>query len=89
MVQLVNRLRPPKALPRTVIDKSISVQEKIDRIRELFRRVNALSFHEILNESRNRTEIIMSFMALLELMKQRVVVLTQEEQFGDIVIERC
>jgi segregation and condensation protein A len=42
MVQLVNRLRPPKALPRTVIDKSISVQEKIDRIRELFRAIPRL-----------------------------------------------
>lgn len=89
MVQLINRLRPPKALPRTVIDKSVSVQEKIDYIRELFRRVKACSFHEMMNQSRSRTEIIVSFMAVLELMKQQVIIITQEEQFGDILIKRC
>jgi segregation and condensation protein A len=88
MVQLINRLRPPKALPRTVIDKSVSIQEKIERIRSLFRQVKSLSFLEMVNESRSRTEIIISFMAILELMKQQVVTLSQEDQFGDIVIHR-
>jgi chromatin segregation and condensation protein Rec8/ScpA/Scc1 (kleisin family) len=42
----------------------------------------------MVNESRSRTEIIISFMAILELMKQQVVTLSQEDQFGDIVIHR-
>lgn len=88
MVQLVHRLRPPKALPHTTIDRSISIKEKIETIRSLLARARHVSFHEVISQSQNRTEIIISFMALLELMKLRAVALTQEEHFGDIIVER-
>ncbi len=88
MVRLVYRLAPPKPLPETRIDATISMKEKIDRIRDLLRatRGKELSFHEVLEESRNKTEIIVSFLALLELMKQQQLALHQQDSFSDIVI---
>ena len=75
MLQLVHRLAPPKALRQTHRDKSISVKEKIDHIRS------------VLDKS-NKTEVIVGFLALLEIMKTKTVALSQEEQFGDIMINR-
>ena len=88
MIQLVNRLEPPKELPETRIDRAVSMKEKINRIRELLRAAKRLSFQDIVGEVRNKTEVIVSFLAILELMKQRAVALRQDESFGDIDIVR-
>lgn len=88
MIQLVNRLTPPKALPQTQIDKAVTMKEKIDRIRQLLKTKKSFSFSEILASGGNKTEVIIGFLALLELVKGRVVGLRQEGVFGEIVVER-
>ncbi len=86
MKSIVNRLAPPKPLPQTHIDKSISLKEKIDAIRRLVSSGQRLLFHEILESSQNKTEIIVSFLAILELMKQQQIFLEQSDSFSDIMI---
>jgi segregation and condensation protein A len=88
MVQLIARLTPPKPLPETRIDKTVSVKQKIDDIRRALARMKETSFHAMLRDARSRSEIIVSFLAVLELVKQQTVFLRQEETFGDIVIQR-
>lgn len=88
MLQLITRLTPPKPLPETHIDRTISLKEKLDFIRTLLGRVKEANFHSLLAEAKNRTEIIVSFLALLELVKEKVVAVKQGEQFGDIFITR-
>lgn len=87
MVQLIKRLKPLKALPKTTIDRTVSLKEKIQHIRTLLGKEKKVLFHEVLMNSRNRTEVIVGFLALLELMKQRTALLHQDETFSDIVIE--
>jgi segregation and condensation protein A len=89
MVQLLSRLKPPKALPQTYIDKAVTMKEKIDCIRRLLKMKKTFSFSEILSSSENRTEVIMGFLALLELVKGKVVGLKQEGSFGGIVVEKA
>lgn len=86
MVQLVKRLAPPKALPQTYIDKAVSMKQKIDHVRSLLKKKKTLLFSEVIESSQNKTEVIVGFLALLELVKQRTIGLSQEEAFGDIVI---
>ena len=88
MVQLVARLTPPKPLPETHIDRAISMKQKIDEIRHLLSRSGRIHFGSILHQAKNRTEVIVSFLAILELVKQKTVAVTQDELFGDIVIQR-
>ena len=88
MLQLVDRLTPPKPLPETAIDRAVSMKETIDRIRALLKKNRRLSFGELLTSAHNRTEVIVSFLALLELVKQKAVALRQREIFSDIVIEK-
>ncbi|HYE60093.1 MAG TPA: segregation/condensation protein A [Candidatus Kapabacteria bacterium] len=89
MVQLVRRLTPPKPLPETHIDRAVSMKERIDHIRRVLERSSRLSFHEVLENATNKTEIIVSFLAILELLKQKTIFLHQEDTFADIVIERA
>ena len=86
MLQLVHRLAPPKAIPQAHIDKTVSMKEKIDTIRTLLKKSKNISFHEVLESSQNRTEVIVGFIALLELFKDKTIAITQDENFGDIMI---
>jgi len=84
MVQLLKRLEPVKALPRTYIDKTVTIKEKIDKMRELLKKYKHIKFSEVLTDAKSRTEIIVSFLAILELVKQNNVLLKQSSSFGDI-----
>lgn len=88
MVKLLNRLRPLKPLPETSIDRAVSMKEKLDRIRSILKKNKLINFLELLENSNNRTEIIVCFLAVLELVKQKSVILKQEASFADIAIER-
>lgn len=86
--EILRTIDPLVNLPSEVIRKTISIQEKINQIRErLFSQAQA-NFSEILHEANDKTEVIVTFLALLELIKQRVVVVRQDKTFEDISIER-
>jgi len=84
--KLIRRLKPLPPLPQTQIDKTVSVKEKIEEIKKLLARVKNASLFGILKGSRSRTELIVSFLALLELVKQERILLKQGDNFGDILI---
>ena len=88
MLQLLARLNPPEPLPHTTIDRAVSLKEKIDNIRKLLRSRKTFSFFGTVASQGNRTDLIVGFLALLELFKQQVVGLKQSGSFGDILIRR-
>ncbi len=89
MVQLVKRLAPTKPLPETQIDRTVSMKEKIDTLRKLLKKGKKVSFQELLSDTSTKTEIIVSFLAILELVKQKHVYLSQEDSFGDIILSKA
>lgn len=88
MWQLVERLKPLEPLPRAIIDKAVSLKEKIENIRRLLRSRQSISFFDVVASRTNRTDLIVGFLALLELFKQQVVGLRQSGTFGDIMIKK-
>ncbi|PLX26521.1 hypothetical protein C0581_04280 [Candidatus Parcubacteria bacterium] len=86
MVQLVKRLAPPKPLPETQIDKTVSMKEKIDTLHKLLKKGKEVSFQTLLSDASTKTEVIVSFLAILELVKQKDIYLQQDNHFSDIVI---
>lgn len=70
------------------IKKVISLEEKISHIRSFLTGFVERAFSEIIKGSRERTEVIVSFLAILELARQRFVDLDQSKPFGDITIKR-
>ena len=74
--------------PLTKIEREeISIKDKSEQILNLLRlRNGVIHFSEILEPFFSRTEIIISFLSILELMKQRVIMCIQSKTFDDIVI---
>jgi len=71
-----------------IIHHKVNIEEKIHGIREaLLLRIN-LSFREFLAKAESKTEVIVSFLAVLELMKQKSISVEQGELFAEILISR-
>lgn len=65
----------------------VHIADCIKTITELLRRHRRLRFSTLMRRARSRLEIIVSFLALLELLKQQRLVAVQECTFGEIYIE--
>ncbi len=85
---LLERLRPPEKMKEEVLEAKISIEDKILFIQQLVINKIKNSLTKIFGRAANKTEIIVSFLAALELMRQREVVLFQETMFGEIFIEK-
>lgn len=88
MADLLARLTPPEKMEEGTIEEEINIDDKITAIQEMLIDRIKVSFTKILARAQSKTEIIVSFLAALELMRMREVVLTQEEMFSEIFIER-
>ena len=75
-------------MPETTIDHAISVKQTVDRIWSWLKQSKKFSFKTYLNGSQNRTEIIVSFLALLDLLKKKDIMIRQGNSFADMEIER-
>ncbi|MBU0707748.1 segregation/condensation protein A [Patescibacteria group bacterium] len=86
MLEVLRKLEPLVTLPETVIERAISIQEKINQIKNLIGTDSKLNFKSLMKNAETRTEIIVTFLALLELIKQENVLVVQESIFEDITI---
>lgn len=85
-IEVLKKIEPIVNLPQEVMEKTVSIQEKISQIQEAVQRGISLNFHTLLKSAASKTEIIVTFLALLELVKQQVIVVMQQDAFADIEI---
>lgn len=75
-------------LPEKEIAAVVTLEEKITLLQQtLTGRVESY-FHEIIKNAEDRVEVIVSFLAMLELIKQRFIHVEQKEYFSNILIKR-
>lgn len=87
-MEILERLKPLLDLPKATLAKTFSIKEKIQQIQNLLGQYSRVGFGKILNRAKNRTEIVVSFLALLEMTKQRSIVVVQGDNFEEIMIEK-
>lgn len=61
-----------------------TVSEKMESLRALIQMRPHFRLSELFEEAHSRTEVVVTFLALLELTRLRQLVLSQEEEFGEI-----
>jgi len=85
---LINRLPKKEKLPQVVVDKVISLEDMIGTLTKRIQGALKMSFKTFAGEHKeNKVNFIVSFLAMLELVKQGIVHVTQESNFGDIQME--
>lgn len=86
--ELLRRLRPISPLPEVHIDHSISVKQKIESIFNTIKQWSTLRFTDLFGVAKNKTDVIVSFLALLELIKQEKISIHQLDSFDDMEIKK-
>ena len=66
----------------------ITVNEKVGYLKDYFSKHFQATFFKMFEESYDREDIIVTFLALLELLMDNFLQVTQEYPFGDILIKR-
>jgi segregation and condensation protein A len=75
-------------LPQEVMKEVVSISEKITHIQKLISTQVQTSLSSLLKDAKSKTEVIVTFLALLELTKQRIISLEQTAHFEDIMIKK-
>lgn len=70
------------------IKRTVSLREKILHIHQLLAQSETLDFHTLLARAESRTDVIITFLAILELVKQQHVVVQQQNMFDTIRIDK-
>ncbi|PLX20590.1 hypothetical protein C0584_05095 [Candidatus Parcubacteria bacterium] len=85
---LLMRIKPPEKLGNDKIEIKVSIDDKISFIRNTIKSRMKLSFTKLLTEAKTKTEKIVSFLAMLELIKQREIVADQNSLFSEINLNK-
>jgi segregation and condensation protein A len=89
MAEFIGRLQPlVEKLPEKIIENKVTIEEKILLISQGLNERIRLSFSEVLKNGGDQTEVIVAFLAMLELVRMRQVGAEQGELFGEIELFR-
>ncbi len=88
IVSLISSLRANEhSIPKTVVKKVISLEEMIEQLAKRIQSSLKVSFREFSKKDRaERMEVIVGFLAMLELVKQGMIAVVQEDRFSDIIM---
>ncbi|MCF0132046.1 MAG: segregation/condensation protein A [Pseudobutyrivibrio sp.] len=67
--------------------EEVSLEQKMEWVVAFAKAHNTFSFRHLLEASRSKTEVIVTFLCILEMMKSGQIYITQEDTFTDIIIE--
>jgi len=85
-LNLLKRLRPVDPLPKVSIDRSLSVKERIVSIYETLKQLRQCTFDYFIDSVHNRTELVINFLAILELVKTEKIFVKQPNSFEQLTI---
>ena len=84
LASLVTVVPPPPPPPET-IRRSVTLTERAQLIRRALAGADVVVLQELLRGIRDRVVVAVTFLAMLELMKRREIVVQQDEPWGPIV----
>lgn len=87
-VDVLARLEPIVKISKAAIAKVLSLREKIGQLQQMFSAHTSLRFDELLADAEDREEVVVTFLAVLELVKQQTVAVKQEGAFANIHIQK-
>lgn len=87
-IDVLARLEPVVRIPKTAMQKVITLREKFTQIQQLLEREIKMNFHQLLVDSKDREEVVVTFLAILELVKQQSISVHQERSSAAIIVQK-
>lgn len=87
LAEALAALEKEQALPETRVRSVVTIEEMMDKLMVRVQKALSLSFKEFSGDAKEKVDVIVSFLALLELVKVGKLDAKQEGHFTDITIE--
>lgn len=87
LYEVLEEMNPPEPPIHSMAALEISIEDKLEELGKLVKMGKPFKFKQIMRQARSRNEIIVTFLAVLEMIKQRLVNVTQAHPFDDILVE--
>lgn len=85
-INLLKKLEPFFALQRVSMERVKSVEERLNELKDVLTDRAKMSFRDVANGATRKVDVVVSFLALLELVRRQIVRAKQGDR--DIIIER-
>lgn len=82
-----DKIDPIRSRFNRVEKEAVTLPEKMEEIREYARKHNRFNFKELLEEQSSKIEVIVTFLGILELMKEGSLTVVQNSLFADMEME--
>lgn len=82
-----DKIDPIRSKFGKIEQEEVNLPEKMDYVKEYAKSHKKFSFKNLLQKQCSRTQVVVTFLAILELMKTGIIVIHQENLFDDIEIE--
>ena len=83
-----NKQNNINVVQRKIYTDKYKVEDKMKELLDRFNNANVIEFRSIIKESESKLETVVTFLALLELSKLRVIIAYQEGNFKEILMKR-
>lgn len=87
-VRVLNEIPEFEKLEERMVEEVTTLEEKIVSLQEMLRRKVETSFAEMVAHAKDKADVIVSFLAMLELVKQRMIYVEQRGLFADIRVKQ-
>lgn len=84
---VLDKMPKEEKFSKAVVRNKISMEDKISEIRKILSLSKSIKFGEFLRKAKTKVEIIISFLAILELLKLKVLEVEQNENFSEIILQ--
>jgi len=79
---------PVEEKPGEIREESFTVTDRINHLMRIVDRGVSMRFEELFSEATTRSELVVTFLAILELIRMKQFRVRQEVQFGEIWLDR-
>jgi len=86
MKRQVNKIDPVRSKFGKIQKEEVTLPDKLNFVTEYAKSHKNFSFRNLLTKQSSKTQIVVTFLAILQLMKEGTITIEQEQPFDDIMI---
>lgn len=84
---VIQNLPKKESLPKVVVKKMLSLEEAIGNLTDRIQRAIKMRFSDFVKDKQEKVSVIVSFLGMLELVKQGIIDVKQDLHFSEIEME--
>ncbi len=88
MSRILAEMPKPEKLAEESIKEVMTLEQKIVELKSSLQHRIETSFKMLTEKAKDKTEVIVTFLAILELFKEKIITVEQKEIFGEIMISK-